>query len=324
MSSDTVKSKQQIKKMKSLKGTQKKDSKKSLLELIGEKTKILKLKSKEKIVNFFRNKRELFKIKQNIIILRILKQREISAMKIQNCWKQYLLHLAVHKLAHHVHGCYTISPSMSNVTKICIKIYTSDFNNSDFKIIPLRYCPIRKSFIIDIPKNKFCGVKKLLHFNFLYKNEIFFDDNYQKIFFIDDYVHELNLAHLDKKQELLDNKYNEYIFKFKSSKDIGNSTDDESPLFERQKENFNFDSKNDDTSDEYDGLRPINKMASAKIQERVKIDKCSRKFDSCDFTYDNTGLKSILKNSNKKPFTKRDSICETQRKVSFGITEYSY
>ena len=326
MSNSTAKIKPQFKKMKSLKATSKKSSKKELLNLMEEKVKFLKEKSKDKIVNFFRNNKELFKLKQRIIILRILKQRQISAQKIQNSWKKYQLYLKVHKLAHHVHGCYTISPTMTNVTKIYIKIYTTEFNTFDFKIIPLRYCPIRKSFIIDIPKNKFCGIKKILHFNFLYKDEVFFDDNYKKIFFIDDYVHELNLANLDKKQELLDNKYNKFILKFKSLKDYSNSTDDESPLYGNL--NFKFDSKNeensdsDKNSDEYAGLRPINKMASSKVQKKIKYNLC-RKFESCD-SIDNIGLISILKNSNNKQNTKKVSICENQRKVSFGTTQYSY
>ena len=332
MSSCETTTKQQFKKMKSFNTKSKKNSKKELINLMEEKAKILKEKSKEKIVNFFRNNKELFKLKQKIIILRILKQRQISAKKIQNSWKKYLLYLKVHKLAHHVHGCYTISPSMKNVTKIFIKIYTTEFNTSDYKIIPLRFCPIRKSFIIDIPKNKFCGIKKLLHFNFLYKDEIFFDDNYQKVFFIDNYVHELNLFQLDRKQKLLDNKYTEYIYKLKLQrlKDYGNSTDDESPLLGKQFISYNFDiSKNEGNSDseknsdEYAGLRPVNKMKSADIHKIIKYNKLKKEFESCDLTY-NIGLKSILKNSNKKQNQKNFHANGNQRKVSFGTTEYRY
>lgn len=262
-------------------------------------------------MNSSKSQEEVLKIKEKLIIKRIAEQRKISALKIQNAWKNYLLHLQTHKLAHHVDGCYTISTSIKNVTKLYIKIFTNDFSNSEFKIIPLYFCPIRKSFLIDIPKNKFYGCQKILHFNFIYQNKVIFDPNYQKVFFIDDYVHEINLNDIDKNKETSSKIYNEFLSKI-NSKDSENSTEGESFAILKKGKTQDFSD-----SEEYSGLRARNFDGS---DEKIKINRRKKKYESCHLQV-KIKLQSILLNS-KDGHSKKE--VNNGRKVSFGSTVYSY
>ena len=270
-----------------------------------EKQKFLKNELKTKILSFLCNKHELCKIKQRIIILRILQIREKLAIKIQQYWKQSQLKLNIHKLAHHVHGCYSIYPSINDISKIFIKIYTSIWNTFDYKILPLRFCPIRKSFVIDIPKNKFYNCSKLLHFNFIYKDENYFDENYKKVFFIDDYVHELDLNNYDKRQQIFENKFNEIINKINSKNKIEDSSFEE-----------------DEETDEYSDLKP-NTFKSADIKESQLTTKClkEKRFESFD-SFNKKNITSILKNFGGKRRNAKKLTLIDKRKVSFGTIEY--
>ena len=276
----------------------------SLQKIKKAKQKQLKKELKIKILNFLCNKHELFKIKQRIIILRILQIREKSAIKIQQFWRQSQLKLNIHKLSHHVHGCYTISPSINNISKIFIKIYTNDINNLDFKILQMRFCPIRKSFVIDIPKNKFCNCSKILHFNFIYKDKIYFDEKYKKILFCNDYVHELNLDDYDKKQQTFDNIYNEIIDKINLKNKIENSSFEE-----------------DEETDEYSDLKPNTYLSNdSKEIKFIKKSLMEKRFESCDLIKKN--YSSILRNPYGKRRNNKKLTLIAKRRVSFGTIEY--
>ena len=269
-----------------------------------EKQKFLKNELKTKILSFLCNKHKLCKIKQRIIILRILQIREKSAIKIQQYWKQSQLKLNIHKLAHHVHGCYSIYPSINDISKIFIKIYTSIWNTFDYKILPLRFCPIRKSFVIDIPKNKFCNCSKILHFNFIYKDKIYFDEKYKKILFCNDYVHELNLDDYDKKQQTFDNIYNEIIDKINLKNKIENSSFEE-----------------DEETDEYSDLKPNTYLSNdSKEMKFIKKSLMEKRFESCDLIKKN--YSSILRNPYGKRRNNKKLTLIAKRRVSFGTIEY--
>ena len=128
--------------------------------------------------------KDLLELKKRIIIYRIKKFRNESAIKIQKMWNKYINKLSIHKLAHHLTGCYTIYLESKGRTKVFIKIFCDESNKDVFHICSMRFCPIRKCFVLDIPKNKFFTQKKIMHFIFLNrKNESFYDDNYEKAFF---------------------------------------------------------------------------------------------------------------------------------------------
>ena len=282
---------------------------------------------------------ELLKIKQKLLIHRIKQLRNNSALKIQTMWNRYQTRLKVHKTAHHVQGCYTISPNIKNVTKVFIKIFTNELNKDEFTILPLRFCQIRKSFVIDIPKNKFYTKKKLLRFNFIYKNNIFFDDNYDQVLYFNEMVHEVDLSLYDKKQKILEETvynlselFKKKLFSYSSSKDSNClSTEDEKENSEystltpdkfTRKFTFSESKDENDDEDEYSGLRAIKRKGTE--QEKEKVVQKYKKFESFDIAYScKSKLKSILKWPNIE-LNKRRVNRESNKKVSFGETIYFY
>ena len=296
----------------------------------------------EKEIESLYNNKELLYLKQRLLIHRIKQLRNTSALKIQGMWNRYLTRLKVHKLAHRVRGCYSISPKIDNVTKIYIKIFTDELNKDVFTIMPLHFCQIRKLFVIDIPKNKFYTKKKLLRFNFIYKDKIYFDPNYEQVLFFNEFVHQVDLSIYDKKQKILDETiYSINLCKKKktlqsSSKDVNYlSTEDEkessenSPLtpdkLGKKEHKFAFSEKKiekNDVEDEYDGLRAIKRKGTGKA--KVKVCRSMKRFESFDMTYScKSKLKSILKDPNLE-FNKKRPNRISNKKVSFGETIYLY
>ena len=283
---------------------------------------------------------ELLKIKQKLLIHRIKQLRNNSALKIQTMWSRYLTRLKVHKTAHHVQGCYTISPNIKNVTKVSIKIFTNELNKDEFTILPLRFCQIRKSFVIDIPKNKFYTKKKLLRFNFIYKNNIFFDDNYEQVLYFNEMVHEVDFSLYDKKQKILEETvYNlselskKALFSSHSSSKDSNclSTEDEKENSENlaltpdkftRKFSFSESKEDNDDEDEYSGLRAIKRKGTEL--EKEKVITRYKKYESFDISYSSKSkLKSILKCPNIDLHKRRVNRV-SNKKVSFGETIYIY
>ena len=278
--------------------------------------------------------KDLLELKKRIIIYRIKKFRNESAMKIQKMWNKYINKLSIHKLAHHLTGCYTIYLESKGRTKVFIKIFCDESNKDVFHICSMRFCPIRKCFVLDIPKNKFFTQKKIMHFIFLNrKNESFYDDNYEKAFFFNECVHKVDFSVIDKNQKKLEEKKKKEKIKSENSKhsDINNlSTEDEKDNSESltltpTPENsikFKFDVKNintnEDDTDEYSGLRPAE---SSDIKSFVRRQKRYESFDVSHSHLIKTKLKSILKDSNLDLLRQRRNKRESFKKVSFGKTE---
>ena len=278
--------------------------------------------------------KDLLELKKRIIIYRIKKFRNESAIKIQKMWNKYINKLSIHKLAHHLTGCYTIYLESKGRTKVFIKIFCDESNKDVFHICSMRFCPIRKCFVLDIPKNKFFTQKKIMHFIFLNrKNESFYDDNYEKAFFFNECVHKVDFSVIDKNQKKLEEKKKKEKIKSENSKhsDINNlSTEDEKDNSESltltpTPENsikFKFDVKNintnPDDTDEYSGLRPAE---SSDIKSFVRRQKRYESFDVSHSHLIKTKLKSILKDSNPDLLRQRRNKRESFKKVSFGKTE---
>ena len=249
------------------------------------------------------NKKDLFELKKRIIIYKIKKIRNESALKIQKMWGNYIQKLNIHKLAHHLTGCYTVSIPAKGRTKAFIKIFCDEENINDFKIRPLRYCQIRNCFALDLPKNKFYMKRKIMHF-------IFFE-----------YVHEIDFSYIDENEKKLSElSKNEK----KYSKKDSISTEDEKEISEnsttlspspKRSQKFKFDSNEED--DEYSNLRSKDSINIASGFVRRK-----KRFETFDKTYScKTKLKSILMNANSNFGKKRKSVQETNKRVSFGKTE---
>ena len=295
------------------------------------------------------NKKELLALKQKILIYRIKKLRNDSALKIQKIWNKYKSRLFIHKLAHKVTGRYTIYTERKDALKMFIKIFTNE--KGEYKIEKLDFCRVRKCFLKDIHKNKFYP-NKIMYFNFIKNNKIFFDDKYEKILYLNNYVHKVDFSIYDKKQKILDetvynikNKYNSInnkMTKSNSKESTYLSTEDDKEISEnttltpenrKNGKYFRFSSNQvgkskeieEEGSDEYDGLRATNRLNSNEVIKERKINKKFKRFESFDSTYSGKArLKSILKESNYEELHKRKLNMESGKKVSFGETVYSY
>ena len=272
------------------------------------------------------NPSELLELKKGIIIYRIKKLRNESAIKIQKMWEKYLNKINVHKLAHHLTGCYTITTESKGMTKVFIKIFYDEEDKGHFKTLPLHFCPIRKIFACDIPKNKFYTSKKKMRFVFLNKNdEEFFDDNYKKVFFYNKYVHEIDFSSFDKNQKITEEAYRKESIDRKKQNESNISTEDEKDIKEslaltsssrHRSRKFKFDvnnyleeNKEHEEEDEYSGLRAPGCTGTHQVIKR-------RNYESFELK-----LKSILKDSNADLLKQRRSIRESSKKVTFGETE---
>ena len=253
------------------------------------------------------NIKTLLELKKSIILYKIKKIRNQSALMIQKMWNRYINKLYIHKLSHHLSGCYSIYLDSKGRTKISIKIFYDEENKDNYQIKSMRFCPIRKCFVFDIPKNKFYTQKKIMYFIFLNRNEeVFYDENYEKTFFFNEYVHMVDFSFIDKNQKKCEEK----------EKEINNlSTEDEKEYSENLtltptlNKTFKFE------EDEYSGLRPAEKINNSNGNKRVK-------FESFDESHKRKiKLKSILRDSNPEQRKKRNSIKENKRRVSFGQTE---
>ena len=275
--------------------------------------------------------KDLLELKKRIIIYRIKKLRNESALLIQKMWNKYINKLKIHKLSHHLTGCYTLYLEPKGKTKVFIKVYCDESNKDAFKICKMDFCPIRKCFVFDIPKNKFFTHKKIMHFIFLNRNkEPFYDDNYEKAFFFNEYIHIVDFSVIDKNQKILEEikkKEKSHLKNYKHTDINTLSTEDEKDNSENlaltpTPENsiqFKFDAKNinanENDSDEYIGLRPTE---SSDIQNSIKREK---RYESFDVSHSiKTKLKSILKDSNPQLLRQRRSR-ESLKKVSYRKTE---
>ena len=272
--------------------------------------------------------KDLLELKKNIIIHRIKKARKDAVAKIQQMWYKYKLKLKIHKLAHHLTGCYTVSIAPKGKTVAYIKIFNDEENKDRCVTLNMNFCQIRNKLVFDIPKNKFYTSKKIMHFNFLNRNhEVFFDENYKKVLYNNQYVHQIDFSYVDKNQKILEETEKKLREKnnYYSSNNI--STEDEkeyskkytlTPTTERTTK-FKFDKNSidiDDDEDEYGGLRPKDKSS---MNDNPILKEKRFSFDS---TYScKTKLKSILKESNPDICRKRRSIRDNSKKVSFGKIE---
>ena len=310
----------------------------------------LLIDNKENEIKSLYNKKELLELKHKILIYRIKKLRNESALKIQNIWSKYRMRIKVQSLCHKVSGCYTVYPEAINACKMYIKIFTNEIKKEEYHILPLDFCQIRKCFLKDIPKNKFYTPKKIMYFNFIKGNKIFFDDKYEKVLYSNEHVHKVDFSIYDQRQKKLEETiYNKNVLfsKYKYSYNSGSkesiyvSTEDEkeyseNPILTPDKKisQFTFSFNKNDTFneikeeedyDEYKGLRSIKRKCTNEAIKNIKIKKPLKRFKSFDSNYSlKSQLISILKESSCEELHKRKLNMDSSKKVSFGYTSYFY
>ena len=291
------------------------------------------------------------KIKKFYFIENLLKIRKEAAKKIINNFRHFIKYkrdynkniIKTQKLIKKIKDYYSISPTYNNMTKISIKIYYDPKDIKKFEIFPLKFCPIRKRFVFDIPKKKFfLKSNKTLRFNFITNDEIIVDNSFNSCNINNVFVNEINFIDIDNKIK----KLNETIYNFKKKSKIRKNLkpikilklneDSDETLNKTNDENDEFDSENSSNEDNYivNSFKTMtpnikfkiysNKHMTSPLSLKTNFAETlspNQPFKNSSTEIFNFPYKSILKSrSNRNSF----KITKYKRKVSFGNVQYAY
>jgi len=266
-----------------------------------------------KIQNFIRKIQFQKKLKEYSILKKIILIRKIAVNKIINNYLDFKRFTALKKLINKVKNCYSISPSIDNITNIFIKVFYNQRNYKKYKIFKLNFCPIRNKYVFDIPKKKFIKSNKNFKFIFLINNKPFIDKNYKCILINGIIMNSINFKEYDEKINLLNKTvYNNIIFKNMLNNMKSFSSD--STNFDSEEENNN----NNNSKKGYFLLYNKNKF-NLLYNKNLIINNKKLINDSINKN-NNITPKSILKTKTRK----NNNIKNNTRKVSFGKVQFSY
>ena len=142
----------------------------------------------------------------------ILLNRLNAQKKIYFYFKNYIYRMKVLKLIQHLKLCYSIIPSIQHTKNIKISI---KLGKEKEKLYLLKYCPIRKQYVFDIPRNL---IKKFFYtFFFVIDNEKTIDLKYEFIRIKNDYVNIINFRKIQENEFLLEKEYDKEIEAYYSS-----------------------------------------------------------------------------------------------------------
>ena len=291
-------------------------------ELLIKQILIKRTESIIKIQSFVRKYQIQKKLKEFFIINKILLIRKLSLKKIINNYLNFKRFATLKKLINKVKNCYSISPSINNVSNILIKVFYNQRNYNKFKFFNLNFCPIRKKFVFDIPKKKFIKSNKIFRFVFLINNKIFIDKHYKCILINGIIMNTINFKEIDEKINFL----NKTIYKDIILKNMLNQ------MKLISSDSTNFDSEEDNNNNE-------NYLLNNKNNFHLlykKNPKNNKKKLINDLINKNNNNKIIIfneKNSDNESSLSPKSILKTKknninknnkRKVSFGKVQFSY
>lgn len=295
-----------------------------LLLHFANKNKLIKLIQRErleaikKIIRAYKNYKLINQFKKEFVIRKIIAERKKAIIKIQNNFKRYLNRLKLKAILKKENKCYTIiCCNKTNLTKISIKFFIDYQDASKTMIVPMQYCPLRKYFVLQIPKTKFVLAdqnNKIVRFNFLYKGNIFFDEEqYSIVDFKGKRVHEINFSQYDKRKCLLINKL------FLNEKTI---------LF-RQKSHYirkeSLLSFSSDDENEKNSFRKRSKDSNENGKQKFERNK--KKGKTCKLKNSNFfKIIPILKDGQieRQKRRKRRTTINPERHVKFGTVTFSY
>ena len=289
-------------------------SKNKLIKLIQTQ----RLEAIKKIIRAYKNYKLINKIKKEFVVRKILAERKKAIIKIQNNFKQYLRRLKLKTILKKENKCYTIiCCNKTNVTKVSVKIFIDYQDTNKTMILPMQYCPLRKYFVLQIPKTKFVLAdqnNKIVRFNFLYKGNIFFDEEqYSIVDFKGKRVHEINFSQFDERKCQLINKMN---------------LNENTLVFTKQKSHYikkeSLLSFSSDDDNEKNGLRKKSKDSNGNI--KPKFERNKKKGKTCKLKNSNfLKIISILKDSQiERQKRRRRCTLNPERHVQFGTVTFSY
>ena len=258
-----------------------------------------------------------------------MEKREQSAILIQNKFRRYTKKKELFYFAKKNKYNYSIYPSFlsdNNKKNIKIKLY-NDLLKSDYYVLPVKFCNIRNCYVFDIPKNQFNDKSnKIIHFNFISNNnKVIVDPKYTAILFGDNYVNQIDLKTLDKKDNM-----SKKSFKFS----LNRNEDYESDSSSIYKDN---DSEKEETIEiNYlsNNIINLSKSNSSKLDIECLL---SNTFSTSTKDSIHAGspiikkikrkrAKSILKNKEgiSRSNTKKRDNKSTVKRVSFGSSQISF
>ena len=289
-----------------------------ILEIIKKRKDSIK-----KIEKALREYKEIKKEKKKILIEEILKKRKEAINIIIKNYMNHSRWLKLHFMYKKSQGCYSIFPSINNVTNIKIKIYTNKYF-SEHLTFPLNYCPYRHCFFIDIKKTKFI-YNKIIRFHFIINKKIIVDSFYNSKKINGILVNEIDFREYDKRIEKNNKNIYEKIHGFDYLNDLdysrklsndSNTKDNSFSLSDSDEENYNNLKEKKIMNSNYD-LYNLNEDFSIK-------DNCQKKSRRISHESYDSNFKSILKN--KFGIKSSDKLYKQnlRKKVSFGNVEYSY
>ena len=157
----------------------------------------------------YKSKLEMKKLK---LIKSIISNRIYAEKKIYIHIKNYLYRIKVLKLIQKLKSYYSIIPSFQNTKNIKIQI---KLGKEKAKIYYLKFCPIRKQFVFDIPRN---FIQKFNYKFFFIINDIkIIDQKYDFIKIKNGYVNIINFRKIQDKEFFLEKVYDKEIEAYFSS-----------------------------------------------------------------------------------------------------------
>ena len=218
------------------------------------------------------------------LIKEIISNRINAEKKIYTHIKNYLFRIKVLQLIQKLKSYYSIIPSIQSTKNIKIQI---KLGKEKAKLYYLKYCPIRKQYVFDIPRN---FIKQFNYKFFFIINDIkTIDQKYDFIKIKNGYVNIINFRKIQDKEFFLEKEYDKEIeayFSSNSSSETNSKT-----------------SKSSIDSYEYI-IKKKNTFNILNLELRKKFSQ----------NYLNNQINSILKNRN---FNRG----KTSKKISFGKIE---
>ena len=285
-----------------------------------------RLNAVSKIITAYKNYKLINQIKKEYFIRKIISERKKAIIKIQNYVKYYLTKLKLKEIIRKEKGSYTIICNKSNVAKISLKIFTDYCDNDKSMILPMKYCPIRKYFILSIPKTKFILAQKdckIVRFNFIYKGNMFFEEEqYKLVDFNGKKVHEINFSDYDNIHDNLD--YKKYYSNIDEDIQGLSYKSHKSPT--RQKSStYNKEPVLDFSSDEENERKSPRKVSKdSNGQKKQNFERSKNKGKTCKLKNPKyLKIISILKERNFDR-RKRSYNISNEKRVKFGTVTFSY
>ena len=287
-----------------------------------------------------------FKLREYLLISKLRNEYLSSVIQIQKNYRSHLVSLNYKNISKKIKNMYTLYVELFSHCKsnIEIIIYPQPHNLYYTKLYQMHFCPLRKLYAFDIPRNAFqrCPSilnntnNKILRFNFKINGNIFIDPCYQLVNIDNHYINQIDFTEIDEKIQNNKKAFQTHFLRKKITceyKFIHNIN--KQKYSDNLYKNLSFDSEDED---EYNGLKiqttGINDDTKSKMStdysdigiEKHEIKRYRKRFVTDSMVMNsNITIKSILKGTRRMSSTLSCSEgISKQRKVSFGIVQFSY